>query len=209
MFEDKGESTPSSGTHEKVSNFLSRKQVNALILLFILAIAVYFVATSGIVNNVKNDAEGFLQSMTASGLAIEQIDREDYVARELEGWTGEEINTKFSPGEIPETLKVSGFQNLYVTGITKGGPRGLDLRFEIQNLGEELVTFNGVEAVISVEFVNNPGVVNEYTVELIPQEEQVVMRSYASRSAGANIKTHPELYGKFIENYEVVKIIFR
>lgn len=192
---------------------IGKKHVLGLIVVVLILAAVYFASTTSVAN-LENATKQKLDDLAneqarKSGMAVEQIDREDIKIRELAKWTGEGTNAEFAPGEIPDTLKVSGFENLYVVGIHKQGTQDLDLRFEIENLGNEKVTFNGVEAIISAEFINNPGVFKEYTVVFYPQGEKITLRGWATCTAGANINENPEIYKNFVKSYEVVKINFR
>lgn len=188
---------------------IGKKHVFGLIVIVLILAVAYFASTINIADFTKQKLDDLANEQAIkSGMAVEQIDREDIKIRELAKWTGEETNTEFTPGEIPDTLKVSGFENLYVVGIHKQGTQDFDFRFEIENLGDEWVTFNSVEAVISAEFINNPGVFNEYTVVIYPSEEETTLRPWATCTAGANINDNPEIYRNFVKSYEVVKINF-
>lgn len=213
MFE-KPISVPPSVEH-KESNFPSGKSISIFLLFIILVASIIFVGyvliTSPAINNYVDDKKNKLLS-PKSGAFIEEINKEDFVNRELEKWDGGETNTKFSRGEIPNALKVSGFENLYITEISKGGPRGEEIEFNLRNLGEETIVISIVQAIVSVEFANNKGVFEEYKVDFFPQGEEKSLRAYAIVPARMNIESEPEnspyknpLLGTFIESYEIVK----
>ena len=188
MFGNKGESTPPSGAHREGGSFLSRKQMSVLVLLFILAVAVYFVATSWTVND------------TSSGPTVKQID--NFVARETASWTGEETDEKFPSGEMPEMLKISGFNDLYI-GITTGGPQGYDIELNIINTGEKAIMLNSITVITNVEFTNNPGKFEEYEVNILPEANS--FKGYSRMKITKNIK-ESDLFGTFIESFYVTEV---
>ncbi|NOQ68096.1 hypothetical protein GQ568_01490 [Patescibacteria group bacterium] len=167
----------------------SGKQISVFLLIVVLAGAVYFVATSWTVND------------TSSGPTTKQID--NFVARETASWTGEETDEKFSSGEMPEMLKISGFNDLYI-GITMGGAQGYDIELNIINTGEKAIMLDSITVITNVEFTNNPGKFEEYEVNILP-EGGSSFKGYSRMKITKNIK-ESDLFGTFIESFYVAEV---
>ncbi|MCK4891223.1 MAG: hypothetical protein KAS78_01010 [Candidatus Pacebacteria bacterium] len=189
----------------------SRKSISIFILIVILAGAVYFVATSGIVDDAKSATKQKLDDLAneqalKSGMAIEVVSEEELKARELVN-TGE-TNTVYSPGTMPESLKVSNFENLYIVDLEILRDKN-EFRFNVRNWGDGMVTLNGVDAIINVELSNNLGVFKEYVVEIIPSGESCTIPAKQKAPLHGSVHDNPELFYSFIESYEIVQINFK
>jgi len=195
-----------------------------LILLGVILLGVIFInSTTEITTSISIDEqidlakskisqkiEESLASQFSSAPALETISSEEFVAREKVNWSGHETNTRFPLGEMPEMLKVSGFENMYITNIKKVDDAVIE--FNMANLGEGTLTYSILEATISVEFFNNPGKFDDYTVYFLNPGEQTTLRAYVIRPVRLNIKDKPmemkeenPLLWKHIKSYEIVK----
>ena len=138
-----------------------------------------------------------------SGMAIEVISEAELKERELIN-TGE-TNIIYPPGEIPESLKISNFEKLYVVDIVK---KENTFQFNVRNWDEEMATIHSADVVVNVEFTNNPGHFEEYTIKAIPEGQVATIPAKQKAPFYANLQDNPELLYKFIKSYEVIQLKF-